>query len=1003
MDTKLIDFGNSSLFSRLRRLGAHSIFWSWNIIFLTVLFLGFLPIVIFDLFWAIRDGIIPLHFLVYATTLVMIPAMAILIAAMTAIRKDHKRLLAFGYGVEGPLMLILGIRFFAVRQVTPAVAILMIVGALGMITLMWQLLDRKINERSKWLGYLRVAGLTLLLAIGVYMSVWLFFYVPPVISLIISSIGNIFEGLPYVVEQFRYAINTDAIYMIPVFMVQFFLSGILALYTATLFVALPIVAPILYVRAWGRGIGAAGKRIGMPSAYALSLIVLVTTASIFVISNRQPQRQAFELLETSPTTVAEAEALMGQQEVIRAGLLNAYLAPFRYASSVGGVYHIREAYQESFGIPWENTKGIQQLYEWIARPLLYEPAEASVAELRDVSRNDSWQTRSQDAIVLEPERAAELYETFFDVPINEGEREAVVTAARTTWESHAASAWQSVAHREIHLARQEINVTEQGDWAEFELYEVYQNRTFAQEEVVYYFSLPESAVITGVWLGNSADRDERFVYQVAPRGAAQQTYKNEVRRNVDPALVEQIGPRQYRLRIFPIEPMRSTWDRDSRWTTETPKLHMWMSWRAFAQDDVWPMPQLSERLNVYWDGRSERLINGEPLDDLIATSDENDNASWLPQSLAMEKKIAPQVHRVDFPGERTLIIQPVDRDTLPTVSTNSSLAVVLDRSRSMANVAPLVVEAFAELYELAGAGAKIDVYLTASQYRGEAPSVVTLDEIDVENVLYYGGQNAAELLTQYDMLHQANTMSDHDAVFVISDGTGYSLGEGDVEVSASDIPIWMVHLGGLPLGYDDPTLEVLQASGGGVTHSLDHALTRFAVATQGLADFADLDIGQAMPDAIDEYGWAFMKPNEAAERYTEAILHAPSDDFAAFAGRRIILAEMMRHRGDLASLDILDELHAMAIEHSIVTPYSSMIVLINQRQQRMLDELSAQADRFAREFEDVGETPGVGAVLTGVPEPEEWLLLIVATALLGWYAYRSRGYRQHSPYISSRN
>jgi len=243
----------------------------------------------------------------------------------------------------------------------------------------------------------------------------------------------------------------------------------------------------------------------------------------------------------------------------------------------------------------------------------------------------------------------------------------------------------------------------------------------------------------------------------------------------------------------------------------------------------------------------------------------------------------------------------------------------------------------------------------------------------------------------------------YDAVFVISDGTGYSLGEGDVEVSASDIPIWMVHLGGLPLGYDDPTLEVLQASGGGVTHSLDHALTRFAVATQGLADFADLDIGQAMPDAIDEYGWAFMKPNEAAERYTEAILHAPSDDFAAFAGRRIILAEMMRHRGDLASLDILDELHAMAIEHSIVTPYSSMIVLINQRQQRMLDELSAQADRFAREFEDVGETPGVGAILTGVPEPEEWLLLIVATALLGWYAYRSRGYRQHSPYISSRN
>jgi hypothetical protein len=66
---------------------------------------------------------------------------------------------------------------------------------------------------------------------------------------------------------------------------------------------------------------------------------------------------------------------------------------------------------------------------------------------------------------------------------------------------------------------------------------------------VYYFSLPESAVITGVWLGDSPDRNQRYEYTVAPRGAAQAVYRNEVRRNMDPALVEQIGPRQYRLRV----------------------------------------------------------------------------------------------------------------------------------------------------------------------------------------------------------------------------------------------------------------------------------------------------------------------------------------------------------------------------------------------------------------------------------------------------------------------
>ena len=49
------------------------------------------------------------------------------------------------------------------------------------------------------------------------------------------------------------------------------------------------------------------------------------------------------------------------------------------------------------------------------------------------------------------------------------------------------------------------------------------------QEVVYYFSLPELAVITGLWLGNSPDKAKADVYQVAPRGAAQAVYREETR------------------------------------------------------------------------------------------------------------------------------------------------------------------------------------------------------------------------------------------------------------------------------------------------------------------------------------------------------------------------------------------------------------------------------------------------------------------------------------------
>jgi len=82
----------------------------------------------------------------------------------------------------------------------------------------------------------------------------------------------------------------------------------------------------------------------------------------------------------------------------------------------------------------------------------------------------------------------------------------------------------------------------------------------------------------------------------------------------------------------------------------------------------------------------------------------------------------------------------------------------------------------------------------------------------------------------------------------------------------------------------------------------------------------------------------------------------PDQAFAALAARRLILAETQRQRGALGQVETLDELHAVAIEEGIVTPYSSMIVLVNVRQERLLDELEAQGDRFAREFEEVGET-----------------------------------------------
>jgi putative PEP-CTERM system integral membrane protein len=168
-----------------------------------------------------------------------------------------------------------------------------------------------------------------------------------------------------------------------------------------------------------------------------------------------------------------------------------------------------------------------------------------------------------------------------------------------------------------------------------------------------------------------------------------------------------------------------------------------------------------------------------------------------------------------------------------------------------------------------------------------------------------------------------------------------------------------------------------------VAGDVEEALTRLTIALEA-------EQSSSSSDVIDGYAWLTV-PTETAETGDAIVVHAANDGFAAFAARRLILNAMHRQRAALDDLDTLDHLHAIAIEHGVVTPYSSMIVLVEQRQKNLLDQLEARGDRFQREYEEVGETtPQSPFSVTGVPEPEEWLLLALAAAMLIWYVYTTR-------------
>ena len=78
--------------------------------------------------------------------------------------------------------------------------------------------------------------------------------------------------------------------------------------------------------------------------------------------------------------------------------------------------------------------------------------------------------------------------------------------------------------------------------------QIFTNHAEWEVEGIYEFTLPEGAIITDLvlWIG-----DKRIQGEVLEKEEARQTYDDIVRQRIDPALIEQVTPNQFRLSIFP--------------------------------------------------------------------------------------------------------------------------------------------------------------------------------------------------------------------------------------------------------------------------------------------------------------------------------------------------------------------------------------------------------------------------------------------------------------------
>lgn len=917
----------------------HLTFWSWNLLFLSVVLFGFTPLVVVSLIEDTVDGFVPLDLTITALALALVPALSTA-AGLLWLRKDPRRLLALYFGVEAPAFLLLLGRAFLVRELTAATTFVLatvltagvVYGAGLALEVRRERDPSRVPTTSAVTHVLALLAHVTCLVTGLYAGALLSFYAVPALAAGLRSFFG-FEWLSGLLTASTFTSPSGALFYL------MFLS--LVALTVVSFVAMPVMMVVLYVRRWWHSQRRAAARLGHGPAWALSGLAVTASVVGFVHTTSQPQAAVLARLAEPPHTDAERRALLADRERIREGLLNAYLAPYRYVGPSAHDQHITRMFADALGLPESLGGELQALFMVLARPVVYQ------------ARSDNGDDRAE---------AARLYEAFFDQPIQKGEQAAVLRALSATFDRAGREAGLlDTGARKVHLERQTITVTEHGTHAELELHEVYASQSYEQEEISYAFSLPSSAVVTGLWLGDTDDRARRFPYVLAPRGAAQAVYKAEVQRRVDPALLEQIGPSNYRLRAFPVPPKPR--GRGTPVEGTPTRLHLWLTVQVLPEDAGWPLPRLLERRNVYADRHTERRLDAGPL---VVPSPE----AWLPAWLPARGPTTRTSGTYTLAPDLALAAAPRP-ERAPALPPGQRFAVVLDRSYSMGQHLEALVRSFEWLEVHVRPEHGVDLYLAGSEGRGE--SALRVDGprgFDPRDVVYFGGQDPVALVSDFQRL-AGDTR--YDAVLFLTDEGSYDLARDTAAPRDLGAPVWFVHVGGqLPLGYDDGTLALLERSGGGSSTSLPEA-------------FASLALSR-LPDvvAVDEsYVWRRATPSTDVTSSRGLVTHA--------ARRALVVAQAQPAPLDVAALDAL---HVLARRFPQVSPYSSMLVLVNDEQRARLAAAEAAADRFEREVEGGSErlsTPAGGfPSITATPEPGEWALLGVLLLMLGVVARQRR-------------
>ncbi|MEN9558462.1 MAG: hypothetical protein RL141_831 [Candidatus Parcubacteria bacterium] len=942
----------------------YALFWVYNGIYM--LFVSTTaPFLFQELSNAAQE--IPWNVAVMAYILLLTPAAAIAVGAFTRLRKDPKKLVTLLFCIEMPLIFLALIRMIFIRQMTPVLWYFTLGSFVSVIGTLFLLFKEQARTKLQQALYTASQGAALLLA-G-YGALLALFFLPIIIAFFIRG----FISFPYL-DVWETLVDTKGLAF---FSILF--SLLLGIVTLGFFLASPIITTTLYARSFLATLTRLQKHFSVRvvgGVTGAATVLLIFIGVLLSLQSGKDISMKYQAINTQHVdTFAEqqelAATLVQEEEELRRDLRTAYLAKYRYIGDASSNI-LTEGYQTQVGFTKENAEGFQRLFNHLASPFIY-----------------------RGTFNADVERAEKQYRALFDTHIQDGEKEAIRDALSSTNTRDPLKA--SLLDRDethVHVAEHLVsaNMYEDIGMAVVQVEESYTNTTDEFQEVFYTFSLPESAVMTGLWLGPELE----YEGVIAPKGAARRTYENQIRlRPVDPALLEQVGPRQYTLRVFPIPPEGQllTGEEVDKGVVIKPQRIRFEYTVPHITRDI-PLPVIAEERNVYRDQHTiERItVDGraaEARNGMIARNTQTPCPTNVVQTPVPG---VPDQMFLYIPHSQNPIMKGSWScanelgDPLAAIR-GQRIALMIDTSYSNRDFdIPAFLNEQMPLARLAEQGNTVDLFYF-NTILSERIALTPESVAHITPPIPFGGTDRIRAL---DALPAG-----YSAVFLVTDASAEDEETTIAKPNAEYLPLYLIHPNGRFPAYHDALTHRILTNRGAVVSSPEEALAHLGT-TQTLHNLAlPVNGNSTAPTAVigsDAYG-VWLK---TAMPTNDLLPWLTGDITLTVAGPDPLqkTATALWARSLIAAGKPAEDIHRIVEQSPAVTPYSSFIALVTRGQEQQLERAAGQDDAFEVTFDVTGgeilNHPMGQAALTvgGVPEPEEWALIFCGIGLLLFHQRR---------------